>query len=326
MAASMIIAIRVLRDGVAVREEIFRNLPVRIGRDPLSDLLLADPSVSRDHARIEMGQDGSLEIVDASGTNGLYAGPRRVRSEKIVGRLRARLGLVEIEIEEVSASATQPISLEDLHGLDQRRTPLTWAKYILITIASVNLESVLAPEFWSPWNSQASVGLVWQSASTLVGVLVVGAVMLGMLKAAGRKVRFADVLHHFAVYSWLRPLAVLVAMAAYYVLSDSAAGVLRVWLPAFATIAFFAGAAAIRRPGPNGAFLFAWVAAFLALEIGADLTASYAARRIGQPAVDHTMMSPLGGRSGPAVSWDDYAKAVEAAGTRSEQEARNAKP
>ena len=51
------IAIRVLREGAVIREVLFRSTPIRIGRSPESDMVLTEPSVSREHARIE--RDGS---------------------------------------------------------------------------------------------------------------------------------------------------------------------------------------------------------------------------------------------------------------------------
>lgn len=317
------LAIRVLRDGVVVREELFRSTPVSIGRSPGCHLVLTDPSVSREHARIDRDPLGGYVIVDGSGTNGLYAGPRRVASERFSGRLRARLGLAELEIEEVSADATQPISLEDLHRLDQRRTPITWAKYILVTLAAPILETAIEPDFWSPWNSQRAVSVVWQSMMALVAILVLASILLGLLKAASRKVRMADVLRHFAVYSWLGPLSVALSMLAYYVLPDGRASSLRSWLPSLAAVLFMTQAAAIRRPGPNGAFRWRVGAAFLLVLVGIDFTRSYAARKMGQPDVDHTMQAPipvLG--AGPAVSFEDYGASVEAAGKLSAAQAR----
>ena len=317
------LVVRVLRDGAVVREELFRSTPVTIGRSPSCHLVLTDSSVSREHARIDRDPGGGFVIVDGSGTNGLYAGPRRVASERFSGRLRARLGLAEIEIEEVSADATQPITLEDLHRLDQRRTPITWAKYLVITLAALVVETLMESEFWSPWNTQRAVGVVWQCMTALVAILVFASILLGLLKAASRRVRMADVLSHFAVYAWLGPLTVALSLLAYYVLSDGLASSLRSWLPSQAVVVFLTQAAAIRRPGPNGAFRWRWAAALLLVLIGVDFTRAYASRKMGQPDADHNMQAPIPGLGpGPSISFEDYSASVDAAGTRSEAQVR----
>lgn len=317
------LAIRVLKDGVPVREQIFTSTPVRIGRSEGSDLILTDPSVSREHATLMHDERGVLMIIDGSGTNGLYAGPRRVESESFSGRLRARLGLTEIEIEEVSAAATQEISLEDLHHLDQRRTPLTWVKYLGIALAAVTFEAVFAPEFWSPWNSQRAVGLVTLNAGALVAIVVASSMLLGLLKAVHRKVRVADVLHHFAFFGWLRPLALVISAAAYYLVPDGLSVALHAWLPSLALLAFLAQATTLRRPPPNRTFRLLWALAFLVILIGVEFTHSYATQRMGQPQMDHALQAPLPGLgTGPAVSFEDYGAAIEAAGQRSEAQVR----
>ena len=313
------LAIRVLRDGLPVREQLFKDLPVRIGRSADNDLILADASVSRRHATLERHPSGDLVLVDGAGTNGLYAGPKRIASERFSGRLRARLGLCEIEIDEVMEDATQPVSLEDLHRLDQRRTPLTWAKYLTIAISALTLETALWPEFWSPWNSERVVSVVWQSAAALAAMLVAGSIVLGLLRAASRKARMADVLQHFAAYAWLLPLAALASLLGYYFVSDGLATWLRFWLPAFAGVAFLSQAAAIRRPPPSLRFRCLWAAAALLIFAGFEFTRSYAERRMGEPRMDHAVQSPLPGVGpGRAVSFDEYSASVEAAGKRSE--------
>ncbi len=128
----------------------------------------------------------------------------------------------------------------------------------------------------------------------------------------------ADVLEHFAVFSWLRPLALALALLAYYVLADGAASALRAWLPSLATVLFLAQAATIRRPGPNRNFRLFWAAAVLLVLIGVELTSAYAAGRMGQPQADHAMQVPVPGfGTGPSVDFDAYAAAVEAAAARS---------
>ena len=52
------IAVRVRRNGTFVREALFRDLPVTLGRGPENDVVLFDPSVSRAHARLEADELG----------------------------------------------------------------------------------------------------------------------------------------------------------------------------------------------------------------------------------------------------------------------------
>ncbi|MBX7187150.1 MAG: FHA domain-containing protein, partial [Vicinamibacteria bacterium] len=71
----VVLVIRVLREGLVVREELFRSTPVSIGRSPGCHLVLTEPSVSREHARIDRDPGGGYVIIDGAGTNGLYSGP-----------------------------------------------------------------------------------------------------------------------------------------------------------------------------------------------------------------------------------------------------------
>lgn len=54
----------------------FTHLEVRIGKDPESDLVLQDPSVSRFHATLRLTADGWL-LADLESTNGTLRGTLR---------------------------------------------------------------------------------------------------------------------------------------------------------------------------------------------------------------------------------------------------------
>ena len=65
-------------------------------------------------------------------------------------------------------------------------------------------------------------------------------------------------------------------------------------------------------------FRLFWAAVVLLVLLGIEFTGAYGARRMGQPQADHTIQAPLPGFGpGPAVDFDAYAAAVEAAGNRS---------
>lgn len=54
-----------------------------IGRDPMSDITLTDPEVSRQHARLTLTEDGSYEIQDLGSTNGTFVDGNRLGGEKV---------------------------------------------------------------------------------------------------------------------------------------------------------------------------------------------------------------------------------------------------
>lgn len=88
--------------------ETFEKPVVRIGADPLSDIILSDPTVSRMHAEIRRRGEG-LELIDLDSTNGTFIDGMEVGSVAIspgaifqVGRTKMRLSTkteqVKIEV------------------------------------------------------------------------------------------------------------------------------------------------------------------------------------------------------------------------------------
>lgn len=62
----------VVRKGPEVGERFYLDRPMlTIGRDPASDIFLNDITVSRSHARLEVGA-GGVEVADAGSLNGVY--------------------------------------------------------------------------------------------------------------------------------------------------------------------------------------------------------------------------------------------------------------
>lgn len=51
-----------------------------IGRDPMSDIVLNDPEISRNHARLTLGEDG-YAVQDMGSTNGTFVNGKRLRGE-----------------------------------------------------------------------------------------------------------------------------------------------------------------------------------------------------------------------------------------------------
>jgi hypothetical protein len=89
--------------------------PVLVGRAPECEIRSNDPLVSRKHARLYAGQDGTLFIEDLGSANGVFVGPNRVQISSIpmgavvvVGSLRFR----QLAVASSLAQAPAPAPLE----------------------------------------------------------------------------------------------------------------------------------------------------------------------------------------------------------------------
>ncbi len=71
-----------------------------VGRSQTCDLVLADPGVSREHARVERGP-GGVEVVDLGSTNGTFVNGRKVTRCRLHPGDRLQLGGVILEYREV---------------------------------------------------------------------------------------------------------------------------------------------------------------------------------------------------------------------------------
>ena len=78
-----------------------RTLPLTVGKaEAYSDVVLADPSVSRVHARIYRGEDGGIEIRDLDSTNGTYINGEKLdpdEKRRVQRGDEVRFGNVEYE-------------------------------------------------------------------------------------------------------------------------------------------------------------------------------------------------------------------------------------
>lgn len=70
-----------------------------LGRAEGCDLVLPDPRVSRLHARVQSGPEGT-ELVDLGSTNGTYVNGRRVTRCRLRHGDRVQLGAVVLEYRE----------------------------------------------------------------------------------------------------------------------------------------------------------------------------------------------------------------------------------
>lgn len=306
------IVVRVRREGRLVREAVFRTLPVAIGRGPESDIVLADPAVSRSHARLEQDAEGRLLLRDLGSRNGIRLGPARVETAAVDGVLHCHLGGTELEVEGISDAPTLEIAAHDWRRLDKRRGPLHQLGYLLLGLAGWVGFAVLRPEFWSPWNQDRVVSLLWNGLGVVIVLPILAVVLLVVLKAAGRRVRFADPLGALGRLVWLWPLAFALSYASYYVLPPRAHALVRVLSTVVLLIASAVHLVSLRRPPPNRAFRLAWGVGVGILVVGLVATASLAQSKLGTPNVDYHVQVPVAGYPGPSHALETYLTEVEA--------------
>ncbi len=300
------IALRVLRDGVALREAVFDRLPITIGRGADCEFPLTDMSVSRQHARLERDASGTLVLRDLGSRNGLHVGVRRTESTAIASALRVLVGSVEVEVEEVGDSVTQEIRLHDWNERERRRGLRHHLFSILLGVSGWVAGVAADAAFWSPWEKSRGVALLSHLIGALVALPLLSAFLLVVLKAFGRRLRLGDTLATLARLVWLVPISDAIAYLAYYIFSTGTFailhGLLTVGLSAWAA----ARIASIRRPPPSRAFRLLWMLAVLGIAAGTSVTAGLTAQRSGQPEMDFYVERPIAGWAGRALSPDTY--------------------
>lgn len=88
----------------------FRLMPgtvKTIGRLGAADFCLDAPLVSRLHCRVEVAQDGTIELVDLDSTNGTWIDGVRISRAPLMPGNVLRVGRVEFALEPASEAARQ---------------------------------------------------------------------------------------------------------------------------------------------------------------------------------------------------------------------------
>ena len=88
---------------------------VTIGSHAGNGLVIADPTVSRFHARIELDRNGFL-LTDLDSTNGTLVGGLRVAAAYLPGKAKLQLGDVEVLFEVQKEAEELPLSQADRFG------------------------------------------------------------------------------------------------------------------------------------------------------------------------------------------------------------------
>ena len=140
----------------------------------------------------------------------------------VEGVLRVWLGRVEIEVEALSPATTQEIRLQDRPHTERRRGLVYYAASLLAGVAAVLTLMLSNPGFWSPLSEDRWLSLAVSALASVIVMPVAAVVLLIVLKAMGRKVRFADAIAAIAGVAWLLPVVALLSVLGYYVLRPEA--------------------------------------------------------------------------------------------------------
>lgn len=319
------IAVRVRRNGAFVREALFRDLPVTLGRGPENDVVLFDPSVSRAHARLESDEQGRLVLRDLGSRNLLFRDGQGVSTAVVEGVVRVWLGRVEVEVEALGAEATQEIRLEDRPHAERRRGLAYYAACLLAGVMAVLAFTVANPQYWSPLSEDRWLSLAVSALATVIVMPVVAVVLLIVLKAMGRKVRLADALAALAGVSWLLPALALLSLVSYYVLRPRAHSFVDGIAAVGAAVAAIVWLVSVRRRGPNGRFRLAWGLAVSILAAATAAASTSCSERLGAPSVDYHAQPPLLRWTGPRTSLDAHVDRVKDAAREAAAEAEEAR-
>jgi FHA domain-containing protein/Yip1-like protein len=316
-----VIALRVLHRGRVVREQVFPELPVTIGRGPGSGFVLADRSVSRQHARVERTDDGQLRLVDLGSRNGLNVGRGAVQEIPVERRAVCRVGRVVLEVEPVSDAPTLEVDAREWRRLRRRRTLLHPLLYLLGGVAGAVLGTVIEPSFWSPSDHTRWVGLVTTAFGIALGLSFLAGALFVVLKALGRQVTMADTMRAVALLTWLGPAVSLLTLAAYYPLASSAFS----WLDGITTTIVITAAvvtlASVRREPLTVRFVLGWAGGTLLLIAAMTSAWGISRKQDGPPNVDLRVQAPVAGYAGRAGSFGDYLEDVRDAANLAERAA-----
>jgi two-component system, NtrC family, response regulator AtoC len=77
------IALVVYHEGGVETAVLETGVPLVVGRRPPSDLSIADPSLSRTHARFTLAAADRVRVEDLGSTNGIRLGGERVSSTEV---------------------------------------------------------------------------------------------------------------------------------------------------------------------------------------------------------------------------------------------------
>ncbi len=99
--------------------------PVIVGREPSSDIMINDPSISRRHCQFTLGAEGALLVRDLGSKNGVYVDEKRVSKAIIRPGEVVQIGAVALRpdwTDQEASEQIQEIEVIDLGETQAMRT------------------------------------------------------------------------------------------------------------------------------------------------------------------------------------------------------------
>jgi pSer/pThr/pTyr-binding forkhead associated (FHA) protein len=118
------ITFQVFKGDRMVREEVFNQPLIRIGRMKSSHLLLDDESVSRTHAVVEVTAEDEVLLIDLDSGSGTAVAGKRVNKAALKSGDQIEFGKARVMVSfgaSFAASSTEVLSLDQLEMLDSPR-------------------------------------------------------------------------------------------------------------------------------------------------------------------------------------------------------------
>jgi pSer/pThr/pTyr-binding forkhead associated (FHA) protein len=99
--------------------------PVIVGREPSSDIMINDPSISRRHCQFTLGAEGALLVRDLGSKNGVYVDEKRVSKAIIRPGEVVQIGAVSLRpdwTDQEAGEKNQEIEVIDLGETQAMKT------------------------------------------------------------------------------------------------------------------------------------------------------------------------------------------------------------
>ena len=97
------------------RDVVSGGTTVRVGSHPQNDLVLTDPTVSRQHCEISF-EDSRIRVVDRGSANGTFVTSVRLRDGEIGPGTVLRVGRTSLQVSAAEDTIRIPLSMNDRFG------------------------------------------------------------------------------------------------------------------------------------------------------------------------------------------------------------------